>query len=241
LRHILWQAFDQGVSTKEDYMKPIAKTAAVIVMASVGLLMSGIPGSLANNPDYGHTGSGYGIGGGGHGYGKGAMHSGTGHLIRHLLKHEQNIGLTADQVAKLKDMQLNLDRIRIKTEAEIKIAERELKALTDDEKSDLGTIEAKLKQSKDLQVGLRMTSIKMRRDVMAVLTPAQREKEKSEHDKMMQQHKGAGTHHGGKMPHGAYPQGENPRGGNPHGMSPYGQNPYESATSPVPPSTMSVE
>ena len=93
-------------------------------------------------------------------------------------------------------MQLNLDRIRIKTEAEIKIAERELKSLTDDENSDLSVIEAKLRQSKDLQVGLRMTAIKMRRDVMAVLTPEQREKEKSEHDKVMQQHKGTGAHHG---------------------------------------------
>jgi periplasmic protein CpxP/Spy len=235
----VWQAFDQGVSTKEDYMKTVAKTAAVIVMASVGLLMSGIPSSLANNPGYGHAGSGYGIGGG-HGYGKGAMHRGTGHLIRHLLKHEQEIGLTADQVAKLKEMQLNLDRIRIKTEAEIKIAERELKALTDDEKSDLGAIEAKLRQSKDLQVGLRMTSIKMRRDVMAVLTPEQREKEKSEHGKVMP-HKEAGAHHGGGIPYGAYPHGGSPHGAYPHGVNPYGKSPYESVTSPEPPNTMSVE
>ena len=221
-------------------MNSVAKTAAVIVMASVGLLMSGISSSLANNPDYGHAGSGYGIGGG-HGYGKGAMHSGTGHLIRHLLKHEKNIGLTADQVAKLKGVQLNLDRIRIKTEAEIKIAERELKALTDDETSDLGAIEAKLRESKDLQVGLRMTSIKMRRDVLAVLTPEQREKEKSEHDKVIQQHKGAGAHHGGGLSYGAYPHGGSPHGGNPHGMNPHGQNPHESVVSPTPPSKMSVE
>jgi len=48
----------------------------------------------------------------------GMMHSSTGHLIRHLLKHEKDIGLTADQVAKLKDIQLNLDKTRIKAEAE---------------------------------------------------------------------------------------------------------------------------
>lgn len=221
-------------------MKSVAKTAAVIVMASLGLLMSGIPSSLANNPGYGHGGSGYGVGGG-HGYGKGAMHGGTGHLIRHLLKHEKDIGLTADQVAKLKEVQLNLDRIRIKTEADIKIAERELRALTDDEKSDLGAIEAKLKQSKDLQVGLRMASIKMRRDVMAVLTPEQREKEKSEHDKVMQQHKGAGAHHGAGMSYGSYPHGGNPHGVNPHGTNPHGQNPHESVTAPTPPSNMSAQ
>ena len=221
-------------------MNSVAKTTAVVVIASVGLLIGSVPSSWANDPGYGHTGSGYGVGGG-HGYGKGVMHSGTGHLIRHLLKHEKDIGLTADQIAKLKEVQLNLDRIRIKTEAEIKIAERELKSLTDDENSDLSAIEAKLRQSKDLQVGLRMTSIKMRRDVMAVLTPEQREKEKSEHDKVMQQHKGTGAHHGGGMSYGAYPHGGgNPHGGNPHGMNPHGQNPHDSVTSPTPPSNMSV-
>ena len=83
----------------------------------------------------GHAGGGHNAMGG-HGMG-GMMHSSTGHLIRHLLKHEKEIGLTADQVAKLKDVQLNLDKTRIKAEADIQVAERELKALTDDEKSDL--------------------------------------------------------------------------------------------------------
>ena len=126
------------------------------------------------------------------GHGKSMMHNSTGQLIRHLLKHEKDIGLTAEQVTKLKDMQLNLDKTRIKTEADIQVAERELRALTEDEKSDLGAIEAKLKQSGDLQVGLRMASIKARRDVYALLTPEQRAKEKSEHEKAMQQHKDAG-------------------------------------------------
>jgi Spy/CpxP family protein refolding chaperone len=167
------------------------------------------------------------------GYGRGMMHSGTGHLIRHLLKHEKDIGLTADQVVKLKDTQLNLDKARIKAEADIQIAERELKALTDDENSDLGAIEAKLKQSEDLQVALRLTSIKTRREVLGLLTPEQRAKEKSEHERIMQQHKeggkGHGTPHGGAMPHGGYPHGKNPH----EGMG--------SAMPPAPPSNMSVQ
>jgi Spy/CpxP family protein refolding chaperone len=157
------------------------------------------------------------------------MHSGTGHLIRHLLKHEKNIGLTADQVAKLKDIQLNLDKARIKAEADIQIAERELKALTDNDQSDLAAIETKLRQSEDLQVGLRMTSIKTRRDVMGLLTPEQRAKEQSEHAKMMGQPKGHGTPHGGVMPYGT----------NPHGATPHGKNPHEAT--PAPPNNMSVQ
>jgi periplasmic protein CpxP/Spy len=131
-----------------------------------------------------------------------------------LLKHEKDIGLSAEQVAKLKELQLNLDKTRIKTEADIQVAERELKALTDDEKSDLGAIEAKLKQSEDLQVSLRMASIKARREVLGLLTPEQRAKEKAEHEKMMQQHKDMGKGKGhGTSPHGAPPHGANPHKG----------------------------
>ena len=144
-------------------MISLAKTTAAFVVASACLLAVDMPSLWANDPSYGHAGGGHG--GGAHSYGKEMMHSGTGHLIRHLLKHEKNIGLTADQVAKLKDIQLNLDKARIKAEADIQIAERELKALTDNDQSDLAAIETKLRQSEDLQVGLRMTSIKTRRDV----------------------------------------------------------------------------
>jgi len=207
-------------------MTSITKTTAAFVVASACLLAVDSPTLWANDQSYGHAGGGHGSA---HGYGKGMMHSGTGHLIRHLLNHEKNLGLTADQVAKLKDIQLNLDKARIKAEADIQIAERELKALTDNEQSDLATIEAKLRQSEDLQVGLRMTSIKTRRDVMGLLTPEQRAKEKAEHAKMMHQPKGHGTPHGGAMPYGT----------NPHGANPHGKNPHEAA--PAPPSNMSVQ
>jgi periplasmic protein CpxP/Spy len=216
-------------------MTSITKTTAALAVTSACLLVVGIPNLWANDPSYSHGGGLHGTGGG-HGYGKGMMHSGTGHLIRHLLHHEKNLGLTADQVTKLKDIQLNLDKARIKAEADIQIAERELKALTENEQSDLAAIETKLRQSEDLQVGLRMTSIKTRRDVMGLLTPEQRAKEKSEHTKVMHQPKDTGAHHGGAMPYGA-----NPHGGYPYGGNPHGKNPHESSATPAPPSNMSVQ
>lgn len=120
--------------------------------------------------------------------------------------------MSADQVAKLKNLQLNLDKSRIKMEADIQVAEREIKALAEDEKSDIGAIESKLKQSAEVQVGLRTLSIKTRRDALSILTAEQRAKEQAEHDKMMQQHKGMGA------PHGKNPHGSNPHGANPHGQ-----------------------
>lgn len=121
----------------------------------------------------------------------------TGHYLRHLLKHHKEIGLSADQVARLKAMQLDLNRTRIKTEADIQVAELELAALTEDETADLATIEAKVKQSEVLEIGLRVAAIKAKREALALLTPEQREKEKAEHEKMMQQR--AGGHGGGMM------------------------------------------
>ncbi len=215
-------------------MKKGTQNVFTFGMISIFALMLGASGVWANEPGYGGGKDGYG--GGGHGMmsgpGMGMMHSSAGHLIRHLLKHEKEIGLTADQVTKLKDVQLNLDKTRIKAEADIQVAERELKALTDDEKSDLGAIEAKLKQSEAMQVALRMTSIKTRREVLGLLTPEQRAKEKAEHEKMMQQHKeggkGQGSPHGGGMM-------------NPHSGS-MGSNPHKGAgTSPMPPSDMKAQ
>ncbi len=56
----------------------------------------------------------------------GIRHESTGHYIRHLLKHPKEIGLTADQVAKLKAIQLDLNRTRVRAEAEVQVAELEL-------------------------------------------------------------------------------------------------------------------
>lgn len=214
-------------------MTKATRTISTLGIVSAFALMLGLPTVWANEPGYGkdgHSGDCHSAMGG---HGMGMMHSSAGHLIRHLLKHDKDIGLTADQVAKLKDIQLNLDKARIKAEADIQIAERELKALTDDEKSDLGAIEAKLKQSESMQVALRMTSIKTRREVLGLLTPEQRAKEKAEHDKMMmQQHKD-----GGKSPAGPHGGGMmNPHGGNPHGTP----QKDSGGSVPAPPSSMSV-
>ena len=175
-------------------MKKGTQGLSALIMAGAITLAMGTAGVWANEPGYGHGGGKDGYGSRGHGsmgsHGMGMMHSSTGHLIRHLLKHEKDIGLNADQVTKLKEMQLNLDKTRIKTEADIMILQREIRALVEDDKSDLGAIESKLKQSEDLEVGLRMTAIKTRRDAMGLLTPEQREKEKAIHEKMMQEHKG---------------------------------------------------
>ena len=194
-------------------------TTKLLTCATAAALACALTGSPAwANPEGGYGGHGGGYQKGSRHAGGGMMemmmHGGAGHLIRHLLKHEKDLGLSAEQVTKLKDMQLNLDKSRIKMEADIQVAERELKALTEDDKTDMGAIESKLKQSEDVQIGLRLLSIKTRREAMALLTPEQRTKQESEHDKMMQGHKSGGY----DGPHGKNPHGGNmPSGPTPHG------------------------
>lgn len=105
--------------------------------------------------------------------------------LRHLLKHQKEIELTEEQVKKLKAIELDFDRGWIKSDAEIHVAERELLALVEDEKTDLSAIEAKVKQSGMLEVGLRMLAFKARHDVLGVLTPEQREKGRAAHENRM--------------------------------------------------------
>lgn len=130
------------------------------------------------------------------GFGMGEHHQTAGHLFRHLLKHQKEIGLSPEQVTKLKGLQMDFTRARIRAEADISVAEAELAALMEDEKADLASLEGKVKQSEALRSTLRMAVIKAKRDALAVLTPEQREKQKAEHEKMMHEmqrsHRGTG-------------------------------------------------
>jgi periplasmic protein CpxP/Spy len=117
------------------------------------------------------------------------------HDLKHFLKHEKMIGLTPEQIGKLKTMQLDLSRAQARAEADIKVATLELHALVEDEQAALTAIQAKVDQLKKAEGGLLYTTIKSRRDAMAILTPEQREKEHA----MMEKMKGGEAEHSGGM------------------------------------------
>lgn len=160
-----------------------------VLTASV-IVGSGFPAAWAEK-EYGEqekaaSGHGQGYEGYGRGYGHGSVghHGSAGHFIRGLLHFGKEFGLTDEQISKLKAIRLDLDRTRIKAEADIMIAEREAEALIEDEKSDLAAIKAKIEQSESLEAALRVAAIKAKRDAQAVLTPEQREKIKAVHERM---------------------------------------------------------
>ena len=132
--------------------------------------------------------------GGGHAFGMArhgmSGHRGmTSHVLRHLLRHQQDLGLKDDQVTKLKVLALEQDRAQIRAHADVQVAERELRALVTDEKTELSIIEAKVKERESFEAKLSFIGIKAKRDLYAVLTSEQREKQKAIRDQMRQMHR----------------------------------------------------
>lgn len=121
------------------------------------------------------------------------QHDHGGHYLKHLLKHAKEIGLTPEQVGKLKALQLDFKRAEARLEADTKIAQLELHALMEDEQAELNAIQAKVDQLKKAEGACLIEAIKSKRSAMALLTPDQREKERAQHEHM----KSEGGHGGG--------------------------------------------
>ena len=148
----------------------------------------------------------------GHDQGEPDDHSG--HYLKHLIKHAKEIGLTPEQIGKLKAMQLDFERTDVRLEADIKVAKLELHALLEDEQTDLSAIQAKVDQLKKAEGAHVIAAIKSKRNAMALLTPDQREKDRAHREHM--QHEGQGQH-GGGMGHGGMMGGMGQMGGAGHG------------------------
>ncbi len=127
----------------------------------------------------------------------------SGHYVKHLLKHAKEIGLTSEQVGKLKAIQLDFKRSEARLEADAKVANLELHALLEDEKADLNVIQAKVEQLKNAESACLFAAIKSKRTAMALLSSDQRDKERAVHEQMKSsgQHGagGSGMDHGGMM------------------------------------------
>jgi periplasmic protein CpxP/Spy len=113
----------------------------------------------------------------------------TSHVLHSLLRHQSDLGLTEDQVTKLKALALDQDRAQIRTHADVQVANRELRALVTDEKTELSVIEDKVKERESFDAKLSFMRIKAKRDLYAILTPEQREKQNALRHQMRQTHR----------------------------------------------------
>ncbi len=118
-----------------------------------------------------------------------------GRYLTHLLKHAKEFGLTSEQIGKVKAVQLDCKRTEARMEAEITIAQLELQALLEEEQADLSLIRTKVDQLKKAEGELLLAAIKGKREAVALLTPEQREKDRTHREKMKSA--GEGQHDGG--------------------------------------------
>ncbi len=161
-----------------------SRYAAILIWGSVVLLSANVQTVRADGDHGGMMGGHMCKMCEGHDQSKHDEHSS--HDLKHLLKHGKELGLTPEQVGKLKTMQLDLSRAQVRAEADIKVATLELHALVEDEQAASAAIQAKVDQLKKAEGGLLFTTIKSRRDAMAILTPEQREKAHAMREKMME-------------------------------------------------------
>lgn len=161
----------------------------MLLGVAVGTVLLGLTSSLAWADGWSgcRGGRGQAVGMAHHGM---SGHGATTHrLLHHLLKHQKEIGLTDEQVAKLKTLALDQDRARIRAHADVMVAERELQALVADEKTDLSVIEAKVKERETREGNLQLMGIKAKRALYAVLTAEQRQKQKALLDQIRHSHR----------------------------------------------------
>jgi periplasmic protein CpxP/Spy len=164
-------------------MMNASRYAAILVWGSVVLFGANVPTAQA---DGGHGGMMCGHMCKMHeGHDQSKQDEHNSHDLKHLLKHGKELGLTPDQITKLKTMQLDLGRAQARAEADIKVATLELHALLDDEQAGLAAIQAKVDLLKKAEGGLLFTTIRSGRDAMAILSPEQREKAHAMREKMM--------------------------------------------------------
>lgn len=182
---------------EEPIMMKASRYAAILIWGSVVLLSANVQTVRADGDHGGMMGGHMCKMCEGHDQSKQDEHSG--HDLKHLLKHGKEIGLTSEQISKLKAMQLDLGRAQARAEADIKVATLELHALVEDEQADSAAIQTKVDQLKKAEGGLLFTTITSRRDAMAILTPEQREKAHAMRDTMMEMMMGGEGQHTGGM------------------------------------------
>ena len=97
-------------------------------------------------------------------------------LITLMLRHKDELGLSASQVQSLERLRADFQREAIRRDADLRIAEMDLTTLLEREPVDLGQVEAKVKEIERLRADLRVARIRAIEQGKAQLSPEQRSK-----------------------------------------------------------------
>lgn len=114
-------------------------------------------------------------------------HDVVGHALRGMIRSGEVLGLSADQESKIKAIALAHQKSRIQGEANVRLAELDVRTGLFNEKVELATLESALQKSESARTSMRLEGVKSLRAATAVLTPEQREKWRHQ---VMSGHKG---------------------------------------------------
>jgi periplasmic protein CpxP/Spy len=163
---------DHAYLNKEAKMSKTIRSRFSVILA-IGALLTWIvcvPAEVRAEPSPGMTRGSHHSVRGGH------MSDFVGHSLHGLLRHKKDLDLSADQSARIKAIATDYTKTRIREEADLKLAEVDVRTLVRDEKADLTAIETAMKKSESAHTALRLEGVKALRAAAAVLTPEQREK-----------------------------------------------------------------
>ena len=107
------------------------------------------------------------------------------------LEHAEQMGLTDDQIAKMKPLHRKMQRKQVRSNADLKIAEIELIEIMEVKDFDLDKATTAVKKIEDIKTARHLEMLKAMKDMRAIMTDEQfkdmhkmwRKKGKEEHEK----------------------------------------------------------
>ena len=108
----------------------------------------------------------------GHGEGQGQM-MGMGGMDMMCMEHAKKMGLTDDQMEKMKPLHREMQKKQIRSKADLKIAEIELKEIMEVKDFDLDKATAAVKKIEDMKTARHLEMLKAMKDMRAILTDEQ--------------------------------------------------------------------
>ena len=89
------------------------------------------------------------------------------------MEHARHMGLTDEQMAKIKPLHREMQKKQIRYKADIKLAEIELEEIMEVKDFDLGKARAAVKKIEDIKTDQQLEMLKEMKDVRAILTDEQ--------------------------------------------------------------------
>jgi periplasmic protein CpxP/Spy len=162
--------------------------ARIITALVAWTLMIGLPAFVHAEPNEGmHRGANFK-------HDRAARHF-VDRAFHSLFRHAKDIGLSEEQIKKLKTLLTDYKKTRIRGEADLKLAEVDVQTLAHDEKAEISAIENAVRKSEMAHANLRIEGIEALRAASSVLTPGQREKWRA--SRAVMYGKGKGDYGGG--------------------------------------------